>query len=161
MSYKKITPTPIAGNIWFQATMTLPAKGRGCHLITEHIEKVKEIEQYKVGLCHILLLHTSASLTLNENWDPAVRSDMEMMLNHIAPEEGNKYTHTCEGPDDMPAHVKSTLIGNELTLPIHNGKLTLGRWQGLWLCEHRNCAGTRKIVITLNGVPLNPSDMPK
>ncbi|XP_017791609.1 PREDICTED: UPF0047 protein YjbQ isoform X2 [Habropoda laboriosa] len=96
------------------------------------------------------VLHTSASLALNENWDPDVRDDVEMMLNKLIP-EGLDYRHNCEGPDDMPAHIKACFLGSSLSIPITDGKLTLGTWQGIWLCEHRNDAGCRKVAITLTG----------
>ncbi|EDS39681.1 conserved hypothetical protein [Culex quinquefasciatus] len=104
-------------------------------------------------------LHTSASLALNESWDPDVRDDMEMMLNKIVP-EGLPYRHSCEGPDDMPAHVKACFLGSSLTIPITDGKLSLGTWQGVWLCEHRDHAGSRKLVITLSGCPRDSARSP-
>ncbi|XP_065074579.1 UPF0047 protein YjbQ-like [Ochlerotatus camptorhynchus] len=105
------------------------------------------------------VLHTSASLALNESWDPDVRDDMEMMLNKIVP-EGLPYRHSCEGPDDMPAHVKACFLGSSLTIPITDGKLSLGTWQGVWLCEHRDHAGSRKLVITLSGCPRDSARSP-
>uniref|UniRef100_A0A182MZH3 YjbQ n=1 Tax=Anopheles dirus TaxID=7168 RepID=A0A182MZH3_9DIPT len=105
------------------------------------------------------ILHTSASLALNESWDPDVRDDMEMMLNKIVP-EGLPYRHSCEGPDDMPAHVKACFLGSSLTIPITDGKLSLGTWQGVWLCEHRDHAGSRKLVITLSGCPRDSARSP-
>ncbi|KAI1304185.1 UPF0047 protein YjbQ [Halotydeus destructor] len=136
---------------WFQKTIALNQASRGCHLITDQVVKqVPELKQFSVGLAHILILHTSASITLNENTDPDVRKDMEMVMNKLVPED-LPYKHTDEGSDDMPAHVKSTLVGSSLTLPITNGKLNLGTWQGIWLCEHRNRAQSRKLVVTING----------
>ncbi|PVD30369.1 hypothetical protein C0Q70_09634 [Pomacea canaliculata] len=118
---------------WYQKEVTLSSKKRGCHLVTEEIvKKVPDIEQISVGLAHIHIKHTSASLALNENWDPDVRVDTEMMLNKIVP-EGQNYRHSCEGPDDMPAHIKAALIGSSVTIPITDGKFNLGTWQGVWL----------------------------
>ncbi|GAB0087254.1 IAA-amino acid hydrolase ILR1-like 6 [Sergentomyia squamirostris] len=108
---------------------------------------------------YAVFLHTSASLALNESWDPDVRDDMEMMLNKIVP-EGLPYRHSCEGPDDMPAHVKACFLGSSLTIPITDGKLSLGTWQGVWLCEHRDHAGSRKLVITLSGCPRDSARSP-
>ncbi|KAL1122061.1 hypothetical protein AAG570_003467 [Ranatra chinensis] len=131
--------------------MNLRPQHRGVHLVTEEILKqMPEICQFSVGLFHVQILHTSASLALNESWDPDVRDDMEMMLNKIVP-EGLPYRHSCEGPDDMPAHVKACFLGSSLTIPITDGKLNLGTWQGIWLCEHRDHAGSRKVVVTING----------
>lgn len=128
-----------------QKTITLPPFPRGCHLITHFIES--SLPPFSQGLCHIFLRHTSASLALNESWDPDVRSDMETILNALVP-ESNSYTHSCEGPDDMPAHAKSVIIGSSLTIPITDGKLALGTWQGIWLCEHRDSASNRSVTIT-------------
>lgn len=138
--------------VWFQTVLNIRARPRGVHVITEEIEKIPELKKYKVGLAHLLLQHTSASICINECWDPSVRADMEMMLNRLVPEHGPPYKHTLEGPDDMPGHVKTALVGPSVTVPITNGKLNLGTWQGIWLCEHRNHAGSRKIVVTLQGV---------
>lgn len=143
------------GSAWLQRRVNLRPCHRGCHLVTEEILKgVPEIQQFSLGLCHVQILHTSASLALNENWDPDVRDDFEMMLNKIIP-EGLPYKHSCEGPDDMPAHVKACFIGSSLTIPITEGRLNLGNWQGVWLCEHRNRAGSRKVIVTVNGVLRN------
>ncbi|KAF9901368.1 hypothetical protein EC991_006219 [Linnemannia zychae] len=132
-------------------TIRLPAKHRGCHLVTREIEnQLPELKQFSVGMANIFLQHTSASLTLNENADPDVRVDMEMALNKIAP-ENLPYIHTDEGPDDMPGHLKSSLFGVSLNIPITNGRLNLGTWQGIWLCEHRDHASGRKIVVTMQG----------
>lgn len=140
------------GSAWFQRKLNLRPQHRGVHLVTEEIlRQMPEMCQFSVGLCHVQILHTSASLALNESWDPDVRDDMEMMLNKIVP-EGLPYRHSCEGPDDMPAHVKACFLGSSLTIPISEGKLNLGMWQGIWLCEHRDHAGSRKLVVTLNGV---------
>ncbi|KAG0276223.1 hypothetical protein BGZ95_007820 [Linnemannia exigua] len=136
---------------WAQTTIRLPAKHRGCHLVTHEIEKqLPELKQFSVGMANIFLQHTSASLTLNENADPDVRVDMEMALNKIAP-ENLPYIHTDEGPDDMPGHLKSSLFGVSLNIPITNGRLNLGTWQGIWMCEHRDHASGRKIVVTMQG----------
>lgn len=150
------------GSAWFQRKINLRPQHRGVHLVTEEILKlVPELCQFSVGLCHIQILHTSASLALNESWDPDVRDDMEMMLNKIVPED-MPYRHSCEGPDDMPAHVKACFLGSSLSIPITDGKLALGTWQGVWLCEHRDHAGSRKLVVTLTGClrdshsPLSP-----
>jgi secondary thiamine-phosphate synthase enzyme len=136
---------------WAQKTIRLPAYRRGCHLITEHVlREWGAISEVQIGLLHVFLQHTSASLSINENADPDVRLDMEMALNHIAPEDLD-YIHTLEGTDDMPAHVKSSLIGCSLSIPISNGRLALGTWQGIYLCEHRDRAEGRSIVMTLQG----------
>ncbi|XP_067649251.1 UPF0047 protein YjbQ-like [Haliotis asinina] len=138
-------------SVWYQKEVTIPAKKRGCHLISDDIVKqFPEIKKISVGLLHIHIKHTSASVALNENWDPDVRVDMEMMLNKIVP-EGAGYLHSCEGPDDMPAHVKAALIGSSVTVPITDGRMNMGTWQGVWLCEHRNRAGSRHLVATLQG----------
>lgn len=137
-------------SVWHQVVLSLGARPRGIHIITDEISRIPELKQIKIGLAHILLRHTSASLSLNECWDPSVRTDMEMMLNRIAPENA-PYKHTLEGPDDMPAHVKTCLVGAEVTVPITNGKLNLGTWQGIWLCEHRDHASPRSVVVTLQG----------
>ena len=136
---------------WHQRRLTLVAKPRGFHLVTEEIlRSIPEIERFSVGLLHLFLLHTSASLTINENADPDVRSDMETILNRMVP-ENQPLMHTIEGPDDMPAHVKSSLFGCGLNLPIGGGKLLLGTWQGIYLCEHRNRGGSRSLVATIQG----------
>ncbi|OUC40728.1 secondary thiamine-phosphate synthase enzyme [Trichinella nativa] len=136
---------------WLQRVITLTSKPRGCHLITtELLHALPEINRFSIGLLNIFLQHTSASITVNENYDPDVRKDMEMILNNIAPEKMS-YKHSCEGPDDMPAHVKCALLGSSLNIPITDGKLNLGTWQGIWLCEHRNNGGSRRIVATVQG----------
>lgn len=138
--------------MWFQKEITLRAKSRGFHLVTREItELVPELSQFRLGLAHIFIKHTSASLTINENADPSVRRDMERHFNQLAPENAPYYEHTCEGPDDMPAHLKASLLGNALSIPITNGKLNLGTWQGIYLNEHRDFGGSRTCVITLNG----------
>ncbi|KAH7967216.1 hypothetical protein HPB49_023559 [Dermacentor silvarum] len=121
--------------------INLRPQHRGGHLITDEVVKqVPEISQFAVGLFHIQIMHTSASLALNENWDPDVRDDVENFMNKLVP-ENLPYQHSCEGPDDMPAHIKAILFGSSLSIPITDGKLNLGTWQGIWLCEHRNRAG--------------------
>jgi secondary thiamine-phosphate synthase enzyme len=136
---------------WDQTTLTIPAKPRGFHLITADVARaVVRFEPVRVGLLHVFIRHTSASLTLNENADPDVRVDLESSMNALAPEDF-PYIHTCEGPDDMPAHVKSSLLGASLTLPVTEGRLALGTWQGIYLAEHRDHAGPRQIVLTLQG----------
>jgi len=139
-------------NRWHQSRLTLSARRRGFHLVTEEVlSSIPEIESFSVGLLHLFLLHTSASLTINENADPDVRVDMETVFNRVVP-ESQLLTHTIEGPDDMPAHVKSSMLGCSLILPIENGRLALGTWQGIYLCEHRNHASPRSLVATLQGV---------
>ena len=136
---------------WLQRTIKLPACQRGFHLITnEIVSAMPEISELSIGQLHIFLQHTSASLTINENADPDVRVDLESSLNAIAP-ENFPYIHTMEGPDDMPAHVKSSLLGASLTVPVTDGRLNLGTWQGIYLAEHRDYATPRRIVLTLQG----------
>lgn len=138
--------------MWFQKEISIEPKVRGFHLITNEIlSQIPEIKKIKAGLVNIFISHTSASLTLNENYDPDVRLDMEKYFNRAVKENESYYAHTSEGTDDMPAHIKSTLIGASLTMPVTNGELNIGTWQGIYLCEHRNHAGSRKIVITLYG----------
>lgn len=131
-----------------QFEITLPPFRRGYHLITSLIEKHLPPLPDK-GLLHILVKHTSAGITLNENADPSVRSDFESFMNTLVPENDSLYIHTYEGSDDMPAHLKSSLIGTEITIPITNGRLNLGTWQGIYLCEFRNHGGSRRLVITI------------
>jgi len=136
---------------WHQHHLSLPAVSRGFHSITRHItECLPEIAQIEVGLLHVFIRHTSASLTINENADPDVLTDLESSISAIAPEDF-PYIHTMEGPDDMPAHVKASLLGSSLTIPISAGRLTLGTWQGIFLCEHRDRASGRHLVLTLTG----------
>ncbi len=135
-----------------QKQFSLPARPRGFHLITrEVLEHVPEIQRLKIGLLHLFIQHTSASVTINENADPDVRTDMETVFNHLSPEKGLPLVHTIEGPDDMPAHVKSSLLGASTSIPISDGKLALGTWQGIYLCEHRNQGGARRFVATITG----------
>ncbi|XP_011034754.1 PREDICTED: UPF0047 protein C4A8.02c-like [Populus euphratica] len=140
---------------WAQKTITLPPHRRGCHLITPKIlnEIGSDLSEFKCGLAHLFLHHTSASLTINENYDSDVRDDTETFLNKIVPEgRSAPWKHTLEGPDDMPAHIKSSVLGCSLTIPITDGKLNMGTWQGIWLCEHRDHPTARKVVVTLNGI---------
>ncbi|MBI5807838.1 MAG: YjbQ family protein [Ignavibacteriales bacterium] len=136
-----------------QKEINLKPRARGFHLITDEIiSQIIEIKKIQIGIANIFLKHTSASLSINENADPTVRSDMEKYFNKSVPESDAKfYDHTLEGTDDMTSHIKSTIIGTSLNIPITNGKLNLGTWQGIYLCEHRNYAGSRKIVVTLFG----------
>jgi secondary thiamine-phosphate synthase enzyme len=137
---------------WQQKTIQLRARSRGFHLITDEvIEQVPELRHYQIGVAHLFLLHTSAALAINEDADPTVRQDLEAHFNWMVPENAPYYRHTYEGPDDMPAHIKSVLLGASLTIPITGGRLQLGSWQGIYLCEHRNRAGSRRLVITLQG----------
>jgi secondary thiamine-phosphate synthase enzyme len=136
---------------WYQRSITLPPLRRGFHLITREIlAELPEVGGMSVGILHLFLQHTSAGLTINENADPDVPVDLESALSAIAPED-YPYEHSCEGPDDMPAHVKSSLLGSSLSVPIAGGSLALGTWQGIYLCEHRNRAGGRHIVATIWG----------
>jgi len=137
---------------WIQKEITLKPRNRGFHLITGELEAaLPELADIETGLAHLHLKHTSASLSLNENADPDVRRDLESLFNHLVPEREPYYVHTLEGPDDMPAHGKSALLGASLTLPITGGRFNLGTWQGVYLCEHRNRGGARQIVVTLQG----------
>lgn len=137
---------------WLQREISLHAKRRGFHLVTREIlDRIPEIGNYAVGLAHIFIQHTSASLALNENADPTVRTDMEAHFNHMIPENAPYFVHTYEGPDDMPAHIKSVLLGASVTVPIKNGRLKLGTWQGIYLNEHRDRARSRRLVVTIFG----------
>ena len=137
---------------WFQKEITLSSKSRGFHLITgEILRQVPEIKDIKKGMANIFIKHTSASLAINENADPTVRTDMESHFNKLAPENASYYRHNTEGSDDMPAHLKSVIIGCSLNIPVTDGSLNLGIWQGVYLCEHRDYGGSRKIVVTLYG----------
>jgi secondary thiamine-phosphate synthase enzyme len=136
---------------WIQRQLELKPRPRGFHLITrELLEALPEIDGVQTGLLNLFLQHTSASLSINENADPDVPLDLESSFNAIAP-ESFPYQHTCEGPDDMPAHVKSSMIGCSHSIPIANGQLCLGTWQGIYLCEHRNHGGRRKVIATIQG----------
>lgn len=136
----------------FQKEMSLKPKERGFHLVTrEIVAEVMELKDFKTGILHVFIKHTSAGLTINENADPTVRVDFESHFNEMVPEDMPYYQHTAEGPDDMPAHIKASLLGSSLQIPITNGKLNLGTWQGIYLCEHRNHASSRNLVITITG----------
>jgi secondary thiamine-phosphate synthase enzyme len=137
--------------MWFQNSIQLPPFPRGFHLVTRQIiAAIPQLTEAELGLLHVHILHTSASLTINENADSDVQVDLENLLNEMVSEDF-AYTHTCEGPDDMPAHVKSSLLGNSVSVPVRNGQLLLGTWQGIYLCEHRDHAQGRRLVITLQG----------
>ena len=138
--------------IWNQTFIELAPLPRGFQLVTnEVLAQAPDLANCEVGLLHLFIQHTSASLAINENADPDVRGDLERHFNVMVPENAPHYEHTTEGPDDMPAHIKSVLIGPSLTLPVHHGHLTLGTWQGIYLCEHRDRADSRRIVATLQG----------
>lgn len=138
--------------IWDQSIVELSPLPRGFHLVTRDIlAQAPDLAQCQVGLLHLFIQHTSASLAVNENADPDVRGDLERHFNVMVPENEPHYAHVMEGPDDMPAHIKSIMIGPSLTLPVRNGRLALGTWQGIYLCEHRDCGGSRRIVATLQG----------
>jgi len=136
---------------WIQRQTALSPRSRGCHLVTREIlAALPELSQFQTGILHVFIQHTSASLTVNENADADVRRDLDMGLNRLAPED-LPYEHTLEGPDDMPAHIKASLMGSSVTIPISGGQLALGTWQGIYLCEHRNHGGSRKVVLTIWG----------
>ncbi|MBJ2118013.1 MULTISPECIES: secondary thiamine-phosphate synthase enzyme YjbQ [Proteus] len=138
--------------MWLQKNIILKARPRGFHLITQSlIQELPELRQYKIGIAHFFIQHTSASLTINENADPTVRSDFESFFNQSVKENEDYYLHTYEGSDDMPAHIKSSLLGQSVTIPISQGELNLGTWQGVYLGEHRNHGGDRRIIVTLQG----------
>src|SRR5690606_11226502 len=135
-----------------QEQLTLDTYPRGFHLITAEIEAcLRPINSWKAGICNVFIQHTSASLTINENADPTVRKDFETYFNKAVPDNDPDYLHDDEGPDDMPAHIKSSIMGTALNIPIREGKLALGIWQGIYLCEHRNYGGKRKVIITAWG----------
>ena len=138
--------------MWLQRQLQLAARSRGFHLVTgEVLEALPELRALDVGMLHLLIRHTSASLALQENADPSVRRDFETWFDQAVPERAGYWTHTLEGPDDMPAHIKAALLGPSLTLPIAGGRLALGTWQGIYLCEHRNHGGSRSLVATAWG----------
>ena len=137
--------------IWQQREIVLAPKSRGFHLITGEIVAGLELSNLRVGILHLFIQHTSASLTLNENASSDVRRDFERYFNHVVPDDTDYCEHTYEGPDDMPAHIKASLIGSSLSLPIRNGQLALGTWQGIYLCEHRDRGGQRRLVATVYG----------
>ncbi|MDZ7924822.1 MAG: secondary thiamine-phosphate synthase enzyme YjbQ [Marinagarivorans sp.] len=138
--------------MWLQKEIQLRARSRGFHLVTREIlEQLPELADLSVGLLHVHIMHTSASLTVNENADPTVRQDFEQFFNRAVPENEPYYLHDDEGSDDMPAHLKSSLLGVGVTLPVKAGCLNVGTWQGIYLCEHRNYGGSRRLVLTLQG----------
>ena len=138
--------------MWIQREVTLRPRPRGFHLITRDVlEALPELQRLRVGLLHVFIRHTSASLTLNENASPDVRVDFESWFDEAVPERAPYWTHTSEGPDDMPAHIKASLLGPSLTLPVARGRLALGTWQGIYLCEHRDRGGARRVQLTLLG----------
>ena len=139
--------------IWLQQEIQLSAKARGFHLITgEILRQLPQLKQIQTGLAHIFIQHTSASLTVNENADPTVRSDFEAVFNRLVPEGEPYYRHTLEGDDDLPAHIKASLLGPSVTLPVTDGAFNLGTWQGIYLCEQRGHGGPRRLLVTLQGV---------
>ncbi len=143
--------------MWLQRQLALDPRPRGFHLITREVHAaLPELQGVAVGLLHLLIRHTSASLTLNENASPEVRDDLEAWFNDAVPERSALWTHTLEGSDDMPAHVKASLLGPSLTLPVSRGRLALGTWQGIYLCEHRDHGGPRSLIATLSGEPADP-----
>jgi secondary thiamine-phosphate synthase enzyme len=138
--------------MWQQTEIRLKARNRGFHLITDEVlRQLPQLAEIQCGILHVFIKHSSASITLNENADPTVRSDMEAHFNHFVPERAPYYQHTYEGDDDMPAHIKASLLGNSLSLPISHGQLNIGIWQGIYLGEHRDHACSRTLVITING----------
>lgn len=138
--------------MWAQHHLQLRARARGFHLVTDEILKqLPQLANVRIGLLHLFIQHTSASLTINENADPSVRDDFESWFNHAVAENEAFYTHTYEGSDDMPAHLKSSLLGPSISIPVTDGRLNMGIWQGIYLCEHRNHGGSRNIVATLQG----------
>ena len=138
--------------MWIQKEISLNPRQRGFHLITDEMLKhLPEVLEIEVGTMQVFIKHTSASLTINEDADPTVRDDFESHFNQMVPENAPYYQHTFEGPDDMPAHLKSSILGSSVSIPITDGKLNLGIWQGIYLCEHRNRGGSRKLVVTIQG----------
>ncbi|HMR40677.1 MAG TPA: secondary thiamine-phosphate synthase enzyme YjbQ [Ignavibacteria bacterium] len=137
---------------FIQKEILLKERSRGFHIITgEILNNIPEITEINTGIANIFIKHTSASLSINENADPDVRTDMETHFNEMVPEDRNYYMHTAEGPDDMTSHIKASILGSTLSIPVTNGRLNLGTWQGIYLCEHRNHGGRRKIVVTVTG----------
>ncbi|MBE5319062.1 YjbQ family protein [Pedobacter sp. MR2016-19] len=136
----------------YQQALTLRERRRGFHIITDEVEDaLLQIDEINIGICQVFIQHTSASLTINENADPTVRVDFEMFFNKTVKENDPDYEHDYEGSDDMPAHLKSALLGSSVTIPIRNGRLALGTWQGIYLCKHRNHGGQRRLIITAWG----------
>ncbi|MDP1633785.1 MAG: secondary thiamine-phosphate synthase enzyme YjbQ [Gallionellaceae bacterium] len=138
--------------MWLQKEISLVPKPRGFHLVTnEVLHGLPELRTFKVGMMNVFIMHTSASLTLNENADPTVRQDFENWFNRAVPEDEPYYRHQDEGADDLPAHIKASLLGSSLDIPVCEGRLKLGTWQGIYLCEHRNHGGSRRIMVTVQG----------
>ncbi len=138
--------------MYYQTEITLKARSRGFHIITDEIKRqIPELNKIKTGIAHIFIKHTSASLTISENISPEVKTDLENYFNRIVPDNAAYFEHTLEGSDDMSAHIKSSILGHSLTIPITDGNFNLGTWQGIYLCEHRNYGGSRKIVVTVMG----------
>ncbi|SBS34203.1 hypothetical protein MAQ5080_02805 [Marinomonas aquimarina] len=138
--------------MWLQKEIQLSPRKRGFHLVTDEIlRQLPELRKFEVGMLNVFIKHSSASLTINENADPTVRVDFESFFNHAVPENEPYYRHTYEGSDDMPAHLKSSILGSSLNIPVTRGDLNLGIWQGIYLCEHRNHGGARSLVLTLQG----------
>ncbi|MCG8310064.1 MAG: secondary thiamine-phosphate synthase enzyme YjbQ [Cytophagales bacterium] len=137
----------------FQKEISVNPKGRGFHLVTHEIlTGFQELKEIKTGILHVFIKHTSASLTINENADPTVRMDFESHFNEMIPEDMPYYKHDYEGSDDMPAHIKSSILGSSVTVPVSNGRINVGTWQGIYLCEHRNYGGSRRLVLTVYGI---------
>jgi len=138
--------------MWMQKNISIKSISRGFHIITDQVtNQIPEIKTIKIGILHLFIKHTSASLTINENADKTVRNDFEEHFNEMVPENQSYYQHTYEGPDDMPAHLKASILGSSISIPISNGHLNMGTWQGIYLCEHRNNAFQRKMVATIQG----------
>lgn len=138
--------------MWKQKEITLDQKKRGFHLVTDEVsDHLPELKRISTGILHLFIQHTSASLTINENADPSVRRDFESHFNRLVPEDTSLFEHTLEGPDDMTSHLKASILGPSVTIPISDGKLNLGTWQGIYLCEHRNKGGNRKLIATISG----------
>jgi secondary thiamine-phosphate synthase enzyme len=138
--------------MWLQKEIHLKPRARGFHLITDELlSELPELRNFKIGMMNIFIMHTSASLTINENADPTARQDFEGFFNHAVPEDEPYYLHRDEGLDDLPAHIKSSILGNSLNIPISDGHPRLGTWQGIYLCEHRNHGGSRRIIVTVQG----------
>ena len=142
--------------MWIQKNISIEKKQKGFHLVTDQIvNQIPEIDKIQIGLLHVFILHTSASITLNENMDRSVRNDFESYFDHLVPENQTYFTHIYEGSDDMPAHLKSSILDSSIFIPISNGSLKLGTWQGIYLCEHRKDASSRNIVLTIQGEKKN------
>jgi secondary thiamine-phosphate synthase enzyme len=138
--------------MWIQKELLLKARPRGFHLITDELlRELPELRNVKIGMMNVFIMHTSASLTVNENADPTVRQDLESYFSRAVPEDEPYYRHQDEGSDDLPAHIKSSLLGSSLNIPVTDGRPKLGTWQGIYLCEHRNNGGSRRIIITVQG----------